>query len=280
MLKVDAHQHFWNYTPERDNWIDDSMAILKRDYLPFDLRKELNNNQIDVSIAVQANQSEEETNYLLSLAEENTFIKGVVGWIDLTYDNVREKLSYYKNFKQLKGFRHILQSEKERDFMLHPAFIKGISYLQEFNYTYDILVYNDQLKYIKQFVSLFPNQKFVLDHLGKPDIRNEDISNWKKDLESLKHHENVLCKISGMVTEADWKNWQKEDFKNYLDVVLDTFGINRIMFGSDWPVCLLAATYAGVVEIVADYFTAFSSSEKEKLFGLNALNFYSINPGS
>lgn len=277
MLKIDAHQHFWNYNPQRDTWIDDSMSILKRDYLPNGLKQELINNNIDGCIAVQANQSEEETLYLLSLAEEYTFIKGVVGWIDLTSDNVHKKLDYYKQFKQLKGFRHILQSEKKRDLMLHPAFASGISHLQEFNFTYDILVYKDQLKYINEFVSLFPNQKFVLDHLGKPEIRNKEISSWKKDIESLKHNENVFCKLSGIVTEANWDNWKEEDFTKYLDIIIDTFGINRIMFGSDWPVCLLAATYSEVLEIVSDYFAAFSSSEKEKLFGLNALKFYSLN---
>jgi L-fuconolactonase len=189
---------------------------------------------------------------------------------------VEERLQYYTQFKKIKGFRHVLQGEPQRDLMLQPKFMNGVSLLSKYNFTYDILIFKDQLQYIPKFVSAFPDQPFVIDHIAKPDIRNANIDQWKKDISTLAQFENLYCKISGMVTEADWKNWKREDFKPYMDVVVEAFGIDRIMFGSDWPVCLVAASYNEMLEIVEDYFSSFSKEEQQKFFGLNAILFYNL----
>jgi L-fuconolactonase len=185
-------------------------------------------------------------------------------------------LQYYTQFKKIKGFRHVLQGEPQRDLMLQSGFMNGISLLKKYNFTYDILIFKDQLQYLPKFVSAFPDQAFVIDHLAKPDIKNGEIDQWKNDIAKAAQFENVYCKISGMVTEADWKNWKKEDFKSYMDAVVEAFGTNRIMFGSDWPVCLLSASYKEMLGIVEDYFSSFSKEEQERFFGLNAIRFYNL----
>jgi L-fuconolactonase len=178
----------------------------------------------------------------------------------------------------MRGFRHVLQAEKQRDFMLRPEFMRGIGKLNQFGYTYDILIYPDQLKYTLEFVKAFPDQPFVLDHLGKPYIKNKKIDEWKGEIKRLGSQENIFCKISGMVTEADWKKWKKDDFRPYLDAVVEAFGINRLMFGSDWPVCLVAAeSYDEVLELVTNYFSTFSDAEQELIFGKNAIKFYNLS---
>src|SRR5690606_18482203 len=201
---------------------------------------------------------------------------GVVGWVDFQADNIEERLSYYSTFPKMKGFRHVLQDESDRAFMLRPAFRQGIGRLNLFNFTYDILIFQDQLAYAKEFVSAFPDQPFVLDHLAKPDIRSAAIREWEKDIKALADHENVSCKISGLVTEADLKNWKFEDFKPYLDVAVAAFGTKRIMFGSDWPVCQIAASYQQVIGLVKQYFSSFSPDEQARFFGGNASAFYRL----
>jgi L-fuconolactonase len=275
-MRIDAHQHFWNYDPVRDGWITEEMSVIRKNFLPTDLKKILKENKFDGCIAVQADQSEAETIFLLKLADENDFIKGVVGWIDLCDKNIRNQLENYRYFKLLKGFRHILQGEKERAFMLREDFMKGILALKEFNYTYDILVFPDQLKYTGEFISNFPDQKFVIDHIAKPNIKEKKIEAWRTDIAELAKFPNVVCKISGLVTEADWNSWEEEDFIPYLNIVVESFGVDRIMFGSDWPVCLLGGSYSEVLSIVEDYFSSFSKSEQEKFFGLNAVEFYNL----
>ena len=233
MPKIDAHQHFWKYDPVRDKWITNEMAILQKDFLPEHLQPILEQNKFDGCIAVQTDSSETETTFLLDLANKNDFIKGVVGWIDLLSENIEERLQYYKQFKNLKGFRHILQGEKDRALMLQPDFTRGIKALDPFNYTYDILIFPDQLGYTQKLVSMFPEQKFVIDHIAKPEIKNNKIEDWKKNMLAIAKNQNVYCKISGLVTEADWKNWNKDDLTPYIDVVVNAFGTDRIMFGSD-----------------------------------------------
>jgi L-fucono-1,5-lactonase len=274
-IKIDSHQHFWKFDPVRDSWITDEMAVIKKDFLPEDLKPILQKNNIEGSIAVQTEQVEIHNNYLLDLASENNFIKGVVGWVDLQASNVRERLAFYKSFGLMKGFRHILQGEKDRAMMLKPAFMNGITALKEFDYTYDILIYPDQLQFTEKFVAAFPDQKFVIDHIAKPNIRDKRIVDWRNNIEAFAPYENVYCKISGMVTEAG-DTWKREDFKPYLDIVLETFGTGRIMYGSDWPVCLVAASYKGMIDIVKNYFSSFSKDENEKFFGLNAITFYNL----
>lgn len=277
MLRIDSHQHFWKYDAVKYDWISVEMEVLKKDFLPADLKPILQENTIDGCVAVQAHQSEEETNLLLDLASKNDFIKGVVGWIDLQAENIEERLAFYQQYKKLKGFRHVLQGEAKRDLMLQPEFKRGIRLLKKYNYTYDILILPDQFVFANELVKEFPEQKFVVDHIAKPYIRDKKIGDWKRDMTAITKCENVFCKISGMVTEADWKHWKKEEMVPYLDVVVNAFGTNRIMYGSDWPVCLVAASYAEVLQIVKGYFTAFSKQEQDLFFGGNAIKFYDLN---
>jgi L-fuconolactonase len=276
MLRIDAHQHFWIFDPFRDEWITDKMAVIKKDFLPKDLQAVLQKNNFDGSVVVQSDQSEKENEFQLNNAAGNDFIKGVVGWVDLQAANVEERLAFYSSFKKMKGFRHVLQGETDRALMLKPAFRNGISKLEKHGFTYDLLVFPDQLKYIPELVAAFPGQKFVIDHIAKPKIKYGKIEEWENDISKVATHENVYCKISGMVTEADWKKWKKEDFNPYMDVVVEAFGTRRIMYGSDWPVCLVAAPYRKVLNIVEEYFSSFSQNEQQLFFGGNAVRFYNL----
>lgn len=274
-MKIDAHQHFWQFDPIRDAWISEEMGVIRRDFMPEDLEPILQSADIQGCIAVQADQSETETHFLLDLAQKNEFIRGVVGWVDLCNPNLEERLAYFQQFPQLKGFRHILQGEKP-EFMLQKDFIRGVKLLKKYNFAYDILVFPHHLTAVKEFLQQFDNQLFIIDHLAKPYIKKGEIEAWAKDIKEIAQYENVYCKISGMVTEADWQHWQAEDFKPYLDVVVEAFGTQRLVYGSDWPVCLLAAEYAQQLNIVKDYFADFSESEKARIFGGNAIDFYKI----
>lgn len=274
--KIDAHQHFWKFDPIRDNWINEEMRAIQKDFLPSDLKPLLRANGFDGCVAVQSDQSEAESEFHLALAAENDFIKGIVGWVDLQSPNAEERLQHYSRFDKMKGFRHVLQGEAQRDLMLTPAFMNGISLLRKYNFAYDLLINEDQLRYVPQFVSAFPDQPFVIDHLAKPKIKIGEMADWKKNTAAVAEFDNVYCKLSGMVTEADWKGWKAADFGPFLDVAVEAFGPNRILFGSDWPVCLVAGSYEQVVNIVADYFSSFTQNEKEKVFGLNAVRFYNL----
>jgi L-fuconolactonase len=276
MPRIDAHQHFWKFDPIRDSWIDASMKRIQRDFYPQDLKPLLESHGFDGTVLVQADQSDAETAYLLSRAWQCDFIKGIVGWIDLQADDISERLDECAHNKVLKGFRHVLQGERQRDFMLRPAFMRGVGELQRNGYTYDILVYPDQLRFVKQFVAAFPNQPFVIDHMAKPYIKNGDIEAWRSDMRDVASFPNVYCKISGLVTEADWVMWKEPELTPYIDAVLDAFGPQRMMFGSDWPVCLIAAEYEQVVNIVKNYFLSFSKHEQELIFGTTATRFYKL----
>jgi L-fuconolactonase len=277
MLRIDSHQHFWKYDPLRDSWITEDMSVIQKDFLPLDLKPILKHHGFDGCVVVQSDQSEDENEFQLNNAAQHDFIKGVVGWVDLKSPSVEKQLEYYSQFKKMKGFRHVLQGEKDRAFMLQPAFMKGISLLTKYNFTYDILIFPDQLKHTLDFVKAFPDQPFIIDHLAKPYIKDKKIDEWKKDTKAVAKCKNVYCKVSGMVTEADWKQWKKEDFTPYLDVVTEAFGIDRLLFGSDWPACLPAASYEKVFEIVKDYFSSFTKNEQELFFGGNAISFYNLN---
>ncbi len=273
-MRIDAHQHFWRYNPARDGWITDEMAVLKNDFLPVHLSPELVANNMQGCIAVQADQSEAETRFLLDLAEQHDIIQGVVGWVDLCADNVAERLEALSKYPKLCGFRHIVQAEADDRFMLRPAFLRGIKSLEEFGFTYDILIYARQLPAALELVSRLPNQLFVIDHTAKPPIRKKLRIPWANDLCAIAENPNVYCKVSGLVTEAEWHQWTPDDFKPYLDTVFTAFGANRLMFGSDWPVCLLGARYRQVVELVREYMSDFPQMDVEKVFGLNAAQFY------
>jgi len=275
-MRIDAHQHFWQFNPQRDRWITDDMAVIRNDYMPEDLQPLLQENGFDGCIAIEAAPSEAQTDFLVALASQFSYIKGVVGWVDLQVDTISSRLEHFSQYKIIKGFRHALQGEPRRNLMLSPAFIRGMAALEAFNFTYDLLIFPDQLIYSKYLAARFPEQKFVIDHLAKPFIRKGEIKEWTLDMEAIAKLPNVWCKLSGMVTEANWKTWRKEDLRPYINVVVESFGIDRILFGSDWPVCQLAASYGEVVEIVRDYFSAFSPGEQQKVFGGNATNFYSL----
>lgn len=274
-MTIDSHIHFWKYHPVKDAWITDDMKIIQRDFLPQDLLPVLHENKTDGCIAVQADQSEAETNFLLQCANENDFIKGVVGWIDLKANDLDDRLQYFLQFKKLKGFRHIVQAEPD-GFLLDEKFIDGIKLLHQYNFTYDILIVNRQLKEAAAFVNKLPSQKLIIDHCAKPDIKNAQIKEWALLMKELASHTNVYCKLSGLFTEANWSNWKEENFCPYLDVVFESFGTQRLLFGSDWPVMLLAGNYTKWKNLVEKYMQRFTDEEREAVFGNNAIEFYNL----
>ncbi len=275
-MTIDAHQHFWQFDPVRDVWIEEqSMSVIRRDFMPADLLPTLIKNEINGCIAVQADQSEKETIFLLGLAEKFDFIKGVVGWIDIGNDQLEDRLDFFSLYPKLKGFRHILQSEKS-EFMLERRFIDGVRLLGKRGLTYDILVFPRQLNAVRSMLKQLNSQAFVIDHMAKPFIKKGLIKQWAKDIKAIAKYENVHCKISGMITEADWYQWRDNDFTPYLDVVFEAFGSDRVMYGSDWPVCLLAAGYEKQLNLVKDYILKHIPSAEGKIFGDNAARFYKL----
>ena len=273
-MRIDAHQHFWNYEPVKDSWMDE-MDILKRNYLPEDLQQNLVQNKIDGCIAVQADQSENETMFLLHEAEKNEFIKGVVGWVDLQSPHVSDRLKYFKSYPKFCGVRHILQAEPV-GFMLKPEFKEGLKAVHENNLTYDILIYPHQLDDAIKICNEFPDHKFIIDHLAKPNIKKKEIAQWAAQMLEIASNKNVYCKLSGLVTEGNWEKWNEHDFKPYLDIASEAFGEDRLVFGSDWPVCLLAAEYGSVVNIIENYLAGSSEKTRAKIMGLNAMKFYNL----
>ena len=275
-MNIDSHQHFWIYDSTRDAWITDSMGALKRDFLPAGLAAQLDANNIDASIAVQADQSELETLFLLELAKDTQRIAAVVGWIDLASPQIEKRLQFFSQFQKLRGFRHVAQAEPDDRFLMRAEFTRGIARLQEFHFTYDILIYPKQLPAAIDLVAKFPEQRFVVDHLAKPEIKIGNIASWATQIGAIACNPNVYCKLSGLVTEADWHRWTPSDFDPYLDVVFESFGADRLMFGSDWPVCLLSASYQQVKHIIEDYVDRKAPAAKEKIFGTNAIHFYDL----
>jgi L-fuconolactonase len=276
MRKIDAHQHFWKYNPVRDEWINDDMKQIQRDFLPADLEPLLMSDNFEGCVVVQSDQSPAENIFQLGNTVDFDFIKGVVGWVDLKSEKLREELDVLSQHKKLKGFRHVLQGEHP-DFMLDPLFKKGIVELSHYEYTYDLLLFPQHLPNAEILVREHPYQNFVLDHLAKPRIKSGEIDGWKKDIVKLASHSNVCCKISGMITEADWTTWKPENFTPYMDVIFEAFGSKRVMFGSDWPVCLVAGTYDQVVSLAEGYVSRLSADEQAEFWGLNAIDFYKLN---
>jgi L-fuconolactonase len=272
---IDSHQHFWKYNSARHAWIGDDMKVIQRDFMPADLHPLLIENKIDGCVAVQVDQNEKETHFLLELADQHAFIKGVIGWIDLCASNVEERLAYFKQFPRLKGFRHLVQGEP-KGFLGNPSFVNGVQKLQQYNFTYDLLIYDHQLDEALAFAHQVQNVRMVVDHLAKPSIRKGEKTRWELNMAALATFQNVYCKISGMVTEANWTAWEGKDFEPYLDEVFEFFGPDRLMYGSDWPVCLVAASYKQQLHIVDQYTSRLSASEKQKVFGDNAKRFYNL----
>ncbi len=272
---IDAHVHFWKYNKVKDAWITDDMKILQRNFLPQYIEPVLKENDVNGVIAVQADQSEIETNFLIELSKSSDFIKGVVGWVNFKNKNIEERLQYFSQFNIVKGFRHIVQAEPD-GFFQNENFLNGIRTLNSFGYTYDILIYQNQLKQATEFVNKFPEQKFVIDHCAKPNIKNNKINAWKKWMNEISKNENVYCKLSGLLTEAEWEKWNEKDLYPYLDAVFESFGTERLLFGSDWPVMLLSGTYAKWKNLLKKYMEHFSEQQKQKVFGENAIKFYSL----
>jgi L-fuconolactonase len=275
--RLDSHQHFWSYDERLYPWIPKG-SPLHRDWLPDDLAPLLAKTGLEGSIAVQARQSIEESRWLLNLAERHPLIKGVVGWVDLQSDTVEVELTELTKQSKFLGVRHVVQDEPDVNFMLRPAFLRGIGRLKQFNLTYDILIFPKQLPAAIELVKRFPDQSFVLDHIAKPLIRDGAISPWREQIRELAAMQNLLCKVSGMITEADHAKWKLSDFRPYLDIAFEAFGEDRLMFGSDWPVCLLAGSYERVFGLVDNYARQKSNGARDKLFGGNAARFYRVLP--
>jgi L-fuconolactonase len=277
-MHIDAHQHFWIYDSREYEWIDDSMAALRRDFLPHDLKPELDQAGFQGSVAVQARQTTEETRWLLQLAASSPFILGVVGWVDLQSPDVRSQLREFSQNPKLVGVRHVVQGEPDERFMLRPEFLRGIAALEEFDLAYDILIYTRHLTVAAEFVRQFPRQRFVLDHLAKPPIKDGSLQPWARGVEELAAFPNVMCKLSGMVTEADRQHWRPEHMAPYLDVAFKCFGPERLMIGSDWPVCSVAAPYSRAMSVVKDYLARCSAADQEAVLGGNAQRFWKLKP--
>lgn len=274
-MRIDSHQHFWRFNPADYGWMKPEWPI-RRDFLPADLEPELRKCRLDGCVAVQARQSLEESRWLLELADSAPIIRGVVGWVDLCSPNVTKQLEAFTKHPKFVGVRHVLQDEPDDGFMLREDFQRGIAALAEFGLTYDLLVFPKQLPAAVTLAQTFPGQPFVLDHLAKPLIKRGVISPWREQIQELAKLANVLCKISGMVTEADWQQWRVDDFKPYLDIVFEAFGPDRLMYGSDWPVCLLAGEYQRVFGLVNDYVSQFQVDDRVKFFESNAAAFYGL----
>ncbi|KPM47494.1 amidohydrolase family protein [Jiulongibacter sediminis] len=272
---IDAHHHFWTYDPINYSWIDESMAAIQKSFLPEDLEPILTLNGVEGSVLVQVNQNEKENDLFLRYAEKHDFIRGVVGWIDLRSENLTERLVSYQNKPLMKGFRHIVQGEPD-DFLFQPEFIEGVRRLHDFNYTYDILIYERQLRAALHFIRQLPENKLIIDHIAKPDIKNKSLTRWANYMKEISRHKNVFIKVSGIVTEADYQNWKREDFYIYLDHLMEYFGPKRLIYGSDWPVCLVAAKYEEQLDILKTYFSGLSIEDQNCIFRENAIRFYNL----
>jgi L-fuconolactonase len=273
---LDSHHHFWRYDPVEYGWISGSMAQLRRDFLPADLKPEIDAVGIDGAVSVQARQSIDETRWLLELAAQHDFIRGVVGWVPLVSPNVATVLEPLAANPKLKAVRHVLQDEPDPDFMLRSDFNEGIWPLERFGLVYDILIFERQLPQTIRFVDRHPRQIFVLDHIAKPRIRDHLMSPWQQNIRELAHRENVYCKLSGVTTEADWQGWTAGQIQPYLETAIEAFGPRRLMFGSDWPVCLLACKYANWHRVVRDFTRLLSPAEQGRIFGETAIEAYKL----
>jgi L-fuconolactonase len=275
-VRIDAHQHFWKYSREEYPWIGAGMERLARDHLPADLEPLLRAAGIDGTVAVQARQSLAESRWLLDLAAASAIVRGVVGWVDLRSPTVAAELAALAGRPRFVGVRHVVQDEPDPRFLLGAEFVRGLEQLHQHGLTYDLLLYPPQLPAAVELAGRLPDQPFVLDHLAKPRVKAGEIEPWRRDIEALARLPNVWCKVSGLVTEAAWRQWRRADFTPYLEIVLAAFGPRRLMFGSDWPVCLLSADYPEVAGIAEDFFARLAPAEREAVFGGTATRFYGL----
>jgi L-fucono-1,5-lactonase len=275
-VKIDAHLHFWKYCAEQYDWIDDAMSAVRRDFLPSDLEKEIREAGIDGVVSVQARQTLEETRWLLTMAAQNDFIKGVVGWVPLTEPSVRDELDLLRGNTRLRGVRHVVQDEPD-GYLLRKDFNAGASLLREMGLAYDLLIREPQLSEATRFVDQHPHQVFVLDHLAKPQVKGNRLDPWRKNLRELARREQVYCKVSGLVTEADFEAWTEAQLQPYLETALEAFGPHRLMFGSDWPVCLAACPYRCWYDVVGRFAASLSPGERASVFGRTAERAYDLH---
>lgn len=275
-MRIDAHQHFWTYDPHEYAWITDDMSSLQRDFLPPDLQPLLQQNGFEGTVAVQARQTIEEARWLLDLAHRYDLIRGVVGWVDLCAAEAESQMEALAANRKFVGVRHVVQAEPDDRFLLREDFCRGIAVLERFGLAYDLLVFPRQLPAAIEFVARFPKQRFVLDHIAKPPIAAGDLEPWATLIRELARRPNVCCKLSGMVTEARWKQWRPQDFRPYLDVILEAFGPERLMIGSDWPVCTISASYDEVMRLVSDFIAELSPAEQDAILGANCARFYQL----
>lgn len=275
-MRIDSHHHFWKYNPKEYDWISNEMSVIRRDFLPSDLAAEIKQAGIDGVVSVQARQIVDETRFLLDFASKNAFIKGVVGWVPLVEKNVARQIDGFNGHPKLRGFRHVIQGEPDDNYILRADFNEGIKALHHWGYAYDILIYEKHLPQTIQFVDRHPQQLFIVDHIAKPVIKNNSFDAWAKNMKELAKRPRVFCKVSGMVTEADWKKWTPAQLQRYFDTVLEAFGPRRLMFGSDWPVCLVASGYTKWVRTVEAAYAKLSADEKAWLFGKTAQVAYDL----
>lgn len=275
-MRIDSHHHFWKYDPKEYSWIDDTKRVIRRDFLPADLTQEIDQVNIEGVLSVQARQTMEETNWLLGFAATYPFIRGVVGWAPLSDPKIASILEPLAPEPKLKAIRHVIQDEPDNDFILRDDFNAGIQVLQHYRWMYDILIYERHLPQTIRFVDRHPNQVFILDHMAKPRIKDHELSPWRENITELARRENVYCKISGMVTEADYHMWTPQDLKPYFDTVLAAFGARRLLFGSDWPVCLVATTYSRWFNLVSTQIAKLSQTEQDRILGGTAIEAYKL----
>lgn len=273
---VDSHFHLWRYSPAEYGWISKDMQPLRRDFLPAELQQEMRGADVECAVAVQARQTLEETAWLLALAREFPFIAGVVGWASLTNPDFPKRLEVLAADPRLKGLRNVLQDEPDDTYMLRDDFQRGMAALQGTGLVYDILVFERQLPFAVQLADRNPNQVFVMDHLAKPKIRSGEISPWREQMQELARRPNVFCKLSGMVTEADWRRWSTEELRPYVEIALECFGSERLMAGSDWPVCTLACNYRRWWRTLRELVSTLTPGEQQNVLGGNAARVYRL----
>lgn len=276
-IKIDAHQHFWNYNPKEYDWINDDMAVIRKDFLPAQLKAELISAEIDSVISVQARQSEAETHQLLAFAKEHDFIAGVVGWLPMASANFEAILATYRQEPKLKGLRHVIQGESDDRYILSEAFNRGVRRTLEAGLAYDILILERHLPHATKFADHHEGQRLILDHIAKPKIAKGEIEPWRKNLKELAQREHVYCKLSGVVTEANIKNWKESDLLPFIEVAMEAFGPQRLMFGSDWPVLLTGMSYQAWINMIKNIVGRWSTSEQAQFWGLNAKSAYQLD---
>jgi L-fuconolactonase len=275
-MRIDAHQHFWHYQPDTHGWISDEMSVLRKDFMPEELKTPLADFSFDGSVVVQANEIYAENDFLLDIAQKHNYIKGIVGWINLLDPNAEIKMIALKSIPSIVGFRTIMQGSPDEKYLGNKLFYENVKRLASFDYTFDLLVHNNQLDSLIRFTDKLPDNRFILDHLGKPAIKNKEYKEWKTEIKILAANPNMYCKLSGMTTEADLKNWTYNDLYPYMEIAAEYFGLDRICFGSDWPVCLAAGSFATTYSVVDQFCAQLKQEEKDKIFGLNTKDFYKL----